>query len=152
MLKINCDDFDFSCLSAAFDGEIDSDCGLSVDITVCGESEILALNRDTRGIESVTDVLSYPALDGIKGKRLEKNDYPFDGDGEGGIFLGSIAICEKRAREQGEEYGHGFMREIFYLATHGVCHLLGYDHMTDADKDEMRKKEERVLDKIKDRF
>ena len=53
-----------------------------------------------------------------------------------------------RAEEQAEEYGHGYDRELHYLAVHGLCHLLGYDHMTDEDKPEMRAKEERVLEKM----
>ena len=69
-------------------------------------------------------------------------------DEDGNIFLGSIVICEKRAREQAEEYGHSYMRELHYLAVHGLWHLLGYDHMTEEDKPEMRAKEEKILSKL----
>ena len=152
MIKIYCEQFDYSALSSAFDGQVQSDIDLSAEIILCGEEEIQKLNSETRGIDSVTDVLSYPALDGIRGAVLKKADYPYDIDDEGNLFLGSIAICEKRAREQAEEYGHPFMREMFYLATHGLFHLLGYDHMTEEDKSQMREKEEEVLAKIKDRL
>ena len=59
--------------------------------------------------------------------------------------MGSIAICRERAAEQAEEYGHSLKRELYYLAVHGLCHLLGYDHETEADRAEMRAREESVL-------
>ncbi len=111
MLNIFCEQFDFSPLAEAFEGEIESDCGLSAEIIVTDEAEIRRLNAEARGIDAVTDVLSFPSLDGIRGKALKKADFPFEVDEEGNIFLGSIVICEKRAREQAEEYGHSYMRE-----------------------------------------
>lgn len=148
MLNIFCEQFDFSPLAEAFEGEIESDCGLSAEIIVTDEAEIRRLNAEARGIDAVTDVLSFPSLDGIRGKALKKADFPFEVDEEGKLFLGSIVICEKRAREQAEEYGHGYMRELHYLAVHGLWHLLGYDHMTEEDKPEMRAKEEKILSKL----
>ena len=149
MIKIFCDDYDFSALGGAFEGEVESDCPLSAEIIIVDGEYIRTLNREQRGIDSVTDVLSFPSLDGIRGKKLLKGEHPADLDEEGGIFLGSIAICEKRAKEQAEEYGHSEEREINYLAVHGLLHLLGYDHMTEDDKREMRGKEEKILKKIK---
>lgn len=148
MLNIFCEQFDFSPLAEAFEGEIESDCGLSAEIIITDEAEIRRLNAETRGIDAVTDVLSFPSLDGIRGKALKKADFPFEVDEDGNIFLGSIVICEKRAREQAEEYGHSYMRELHYLAVHGLWHLLGYDHMTEEDKPEMRAKEEKILSKL----
>lgn len=148
MLNIFCEQFDFSPLAEAFEGEIESDCGLSAEIIVTDEAEIRRLNAEARGIDAVTDVLSFPSLDGIRGKALKKANFPFEVDEDGNIFLGSIVICEKRAREQAEEYGHSYMRELHYLAVHGLWHLLGYDHMTEEDKPEMRAKEEKILSKL----
>lgn len=148
MLKIDCEQLDFSPLAAAFGGEFKSDCDLLCEVVVVDEEEIKRLNLETRKIDSVTDVLSFPSLEGIKGKDLRAADFPTEIDEEGNLFIGSIAICEKRAREQAEEYGHSFDRELNYLAAHGVLHLLGYDHMTDADKAEMRSREERVLKRL----
>ncbi len=148
MLNIFCEQFDFSPLAEAFEGEIESDCGLSSEIIITDEAEIRRLNAEARGIDAVTDVLSFPSLDGIRGRALKKADFPFEVDEEGKLFLGSIVICEKRAREQAEEYGHGYMRELHYLAVHGLWHLLGYDHMTEEDKPEMRAKEEKILSKL----
>lgn len=147
MLTVYCDDFDFKDLSAAFEGEFESDCAVSAEIAFVGEDEIRDLNARLRGIDAVTDVLSFPALDGIRGKKLKKSDYPADIDENGALFLGSIAICVKRAKEQAEEYGHGYRRELLYLAAHGLFHLLGYDHMTESDKAQMREREESVLKK-----
>jgi probable rRNA maturation factor len=105
---------------------------------------IQELNRSTRAVDKVTDVLSYPSLDGIRGKVLDKNDYPYELDGRY-LFIGSIALCEDKIKEQAEEYGHSLEREMTYLIVHGLMHLFGYDHMTDEDKSEMREKEKCAL-------
>lgn len=141
-------DEDFSALQNALEGVVEADIDLAMEVVFVGEDEIRALNNDTRGIDKVTDVLSYPTLDNIKGKPLKKADYPLDIDEDGRLFIGSVAVCIKRAKEQAEEYGHSFTRELFYLITHGVFHCLGYDHMTDEERAEMREKEESVLSKI----
>lgn len=148
MLKILCEDRDFSTLEQAFEGEYCSDCPLIVEIIIVDKLTIRDLNSRFRNIDRVTDVLSFPTLDGIRGKELKLADYPFDTDDEGNLCLGSIAICQEVANEQAEEYGHSVDREFYYLATHGVCHLLGYDHMTDEDKAQMREKEEKVMAKL----
>ena len=135
-------------LEAALDRFVKSDVALAFEIVFVSEEEIRELNRDTRGMDKVTDVLSYPALDGIKGKPLSKKDYPYDLDEEGNLCVGSIAVCTKRAKEQAEEYGHSYNRELHYLIVHGVLHCLGYDHMTDEDKAEMREKEEEILQRL----
>ena len=106
------------------------------------------MNRELRSVDAVTDVLSFPSLDGIYGKKFLKKEFTADWDENGNLFIGSIAICVKRAEEQAREYGHSVKRELCYLAVHGICHLLGYDHMNDADKSAMREKEEKVLNKL----
>lgn len=119
---------------------------LYVELDVVSSEEIKTLNRDNRLIDAVTDVLSFPMLDGIRNKIILKKDFPYDYDeDEKAIFLGSIAICKERAEEQALEYGHSLERELCYLFTHGLLHLFGYDHLTDEDKKEMREKEEQVL-------
>lgn len=148
MLNIICEDRDYSALANAFEGEYMANCPLSVEIITVDKDAIKDLNSRFRNIDKVTDVLSFPTLDNIRGKKLDKDDYPYDVDDDGTLFLGSVAICKEVAQEQADEYGHPFERELFYLATHGICHLLGYDHMTDGDKLEMRAKEERVLAKL----
>ena len=147
-LYIYCEAEDFSALASAFENEFESDIDLAAEIVIVDEEEIRRLNRETRNTDAVTDVLSYPSLDGIFGVKIEKKNFPADLDEQGNLFIGSIAICRKRAEEQAEEYGHGIHREMNYLAAHGVCHLLGYDHILDEDRKAMREKEERVLEKM----
>ena len=135
-------------LERAMDGFVKSDVPLAVEFIFTDEEEIRRLNRELRSTDRVTDVLSFPALDGIKGKALKRRDYPCDVDDEGNLFVGSIAVCKKRAAEQAEEYGHSYRRELNYLLVHGIMHCLGYDHMTEEEKSEMREKEECILGKI----
>ncbi|MBQ8352531.1 MAG: rRNA maturation RNase YbeY [Clostridia bacterium] len=135
-------------LEGAFSDVVEADCPLCFEFVFVDEDEIRRLNRETRGIDKVTDVLSYPSLDGIKGKALLAKDYPLELDEDGALFIGSVAVCHARAKEQAEEYGHSLNRELHYLLTHGVLHCLGYDHMSDEDKSEMREREEYVLKKL----
>ena len=119
---------------------------LYVDLSFVEPDEIRALNKQNRGVDSVTDVLSFPNLDIVKGEIIKKKNYPFDYDNaQNALFLGSVAICEKKATEQAREFGHSVEREISYLFCHSLLHLFGYDHMEEADKAEMREAEERVL-------
>lgn len=150
---IDCEDENFSSVSVralevAMDGFIASDVPLAVEFIFVDGEEIRRLNRETRGMDKVTDVLSYPALDGIKGQALQRKDYPFEIDEEGRLMIGSIVVCCDRAREQAEEYGHSYERELHYLLVHGIMHCLGYDHMTDEERAEMREKEEFILGKM----
>ncbi len=135
-------------IQTAFEGFIDGDVPLSIELLFVDEEEIRAYNRDTRGIDKITDVLSYPTLDGIKDKPLYKEEYPFDIDEEGRLVIGSILLCRERAKEQAEEYGHSFERELHYLIVHGVLHCLGYDHIVEDERAEMREKEEYILEKM----
>lgn len=134
-------------LSAALENIAEGD-DLSAELLLVSEEEIRELNARERGVDRVTDVLSFPLMDGIKGKPVLADEHGECIDEEGRIFLGSIVICEKRAREQAAEYGHSFERELWYLAVHGVLHCLGYDHETEEEKREMRAKEEEVMAKL----
>lgn len=135
-------------LAQALEGLWEGD-DLSAELLLVSEEEIRQLNARERGVDAVTDVLSFPAMDGIKGRPIRGSEHidcvrPEDGS----VFLGSVVICEKRAREQAQEYGHSFERELWYLAVHGILHCLGYDHMTEEEKREMREKEESVMQKL----
>ena len=127
---------------------VESDVDVAIELVFVSGEEIRSLNRDMRQTDRVTDVLSFPTLDGIKGKPLKGEDFPYDLDEEDRLFLGSVVICKERAAEQAEEYGHSLKREMHYLLVHGIMHCLGYDHMTDEDRAEMREKEEFVLKKL----
>lgn len=148
--KIDCtgDEINVGELAAALSGEAVSDVPLSVEILFTDAAHIRKLNAETRGIDAVTDVLSFPNLEDIGGGEIKGEDFPYDTDEEGNLFLGSVIICRERAAEQAEEYGHSLRREYCYLAVHGLCHLLGYDHMNEAEKAVMREKEEKILRKL----
>ena len=115
----------------------------SVDVTVIGDDEMRELNKNTRGVDKTTDVLSYPAVTQIKD--FTRKNYPEDFDRvQNAVVLGEIAINEDAAKRQAEEYGTGD-REINYLFVHGLLHILGYDHIEEADKNVMRELEEKAL-------
>ena len=150
-LTINCDNqlIDTLLLGESVFKTLRQRVNLTAEISFCSEEEIQQINNETRGKNLVTDVLSFPALNVTAGEIIKKKNYPFDTDPEtGGVFLGSIIICEKRAKEQAEEYGHSLTREIYYLAVHGLMHLFGYDHETEEDKAVMREMEESALELI----
>lgn len=135
-------------LEGALEGIAAGDTDFALELVLVDEEEIRRLNREVRGVDRVTDVLSFPSLDGIKGEFLSADSYADELDEEERLFLGSIAICEKRAREQAEEYGHSFERELNYLTVHGVLHCLGYDHETEEEKREMREQEEAIMQRM----
>lgn len=135
-------------LQNSMEGFVQSDVGLAIELLFVDEEEIQRLNKETRGMDKVTDVLSYPSLDGIQGKELLKEEHPYEIDEEDNLLLGSIVICTKRAKEQAEEYGHSYERELHYLIVHGIMHCLGYDHITDEERAQMRAKEEYILSKL----
>ncbi len=145
-LYIDCGDetFDAAPLAAHGSEGTESDVPLACELLFTDEEGIRALNARTRGKDAVTDVLSYPSLD-LRGGAVRGEDYPYDRDEEGRLFLGSIVICRKRAEEQAKEYGHSLRRELYYLAVHGLCHLLGFDHETEEERREMRAREELIL-------
>lgn len=120
---------------------------IKVELVFNTSDEIRTLNRNTRGVDSVTDVLSYPTLNDIRGVILKKEDCSTCLDGRY-IFLGSIVLCEDKIREQAVEYGNTEERERTYLIIHGLLHLFGYDHMNDVDKAEMRALEKACLLKL----
>lgn len=105
---------------------------LEVSVALVDDEGIRRLNRDFRGVDAPTDVLSFPM-----------DDPRQSGDAE--ALLGDIVVSVETASRQGEEFGHGLTREIGYLVAHGLLHLLGYDHETPQDKARMREAEERLL-------
>ena len=117
---------------------------LKAEVLFVSDQEIKELNKQTRNTDKVTDVLSFPTLDGIRGKVLKVKDYPFDTE-DGVLFIGSIVLCEQKIAEQAEELGHSTEREMQYLTVHGFMHLFGYDHMEESDKAEMREKEKQAM-------
>ncbi|MBR3888163.1 MAG: rRNA maturation RNase YbeY [Clostridia bacterium] len=111
---------------------------LDVYITLTNNENIRKINAEHRQIDKATDVLSFPMFDRSEIDSLKVDDEMED-------ILGDIIVSVEKVREQAEEYGHSFERELAYLVTHGMLHLLGYDHMIDEEKVVMRKREEEIL-------
>jgi len=104
-----------------------------VSLMLCDDKTIHALNRQWRSVDSPTDVLSFPLLE-EGGWRVESE-----------LLLGDVVISVERAASQAVDFGHSIKRELLYLFTHGVLHLLGYDHEGDEERREMRDMEELLL-------
>ena len=122
--------------------KIDADCIISVMLTD-GEG-IRRVNREFRGIDKETDVLSFP-LNELEPGHFDAALCERDLD-TGAILLGDMMISLPRCEEQGIEFGHGFDREIQYLTVHSVLHLLGYDHVDEGPmKAQMRAREKEIL-------
>lgn len=112
-----------------------------VSVSLVDNENIQALNKQYRQIDNPTDVLSF-ALNEMGSGETELVDDPSE------TILGDIVISVEKAQEQAEEYGHSFDREMSYLLIHGMLHLLGYDHMDEVEKAEMRVEEEAILQKL----
>jgi probable rRNA maturation factor len=122
-----------------------------VSILLTDNEQIRQINQEYRGIDTPTDVLSFPVI-----------EYPTPGDFSeleeavaeyfhpetGELLLGDIVISIDRAISQAEEYGHSLMRELAFLTTHSMFHLFGYDHMEDEERKIMEEKQNCVLDKL----
>lgn len=117
----------------------DRDCGVSVTLTDNGR--IRELNRDYRGIDRETDVLSFPMYSFAEG-----DEPPEEGD----ISLGDVVISVERAASQAKEYGHSLRREIAFLTVHSILHLLGWDHEISADEErEMFALQDEIMNGLK---
>lgn len=113
---------------------------VEVSVRYVSPEEIRTLNRDYRGVDKVTDVLSFPIFENVDEINDLKTKDP--------INLGDILINPFRAREQAQEIGNSFDREVVYLAIHSFLHLLGYDHQLENEKSKMRIQEKKVLNSI----
>lgn len=122
---------------------------LSIELDFVSPEEIQTLNREYRGVDRVTDVLSFPYLDGVKGKVIRREDFGDDIDDEtDSVLIGSVCINPERAKEQAEEYGHSLKREVCYLALHGFLHCFGFDHVEKADEEEMIALANEIMDSL----
>ena len=116
-----------------------------VGVTLVEPERIREINRDFRRVDSVTDVLSFPMIDGMLAEAAPAALLGCVDPESGALELGDLVICPDRAAEQAEEYGHSLQRELGYLCAHGMLHLLGYDHEDEAERAVMRDKEEKAL-------
>lgn len=109
-----------------------------LSISFVDNEAIKTLNRGYRHIDAVTDVLSFGIHDNNLEHIYRQSDIP--------ITLGDIIISTDKAHEQANEYNHSFMRELGFLTVHGFLHLIGYDHMDQADEQIMFSKQKAILD------
>ena len=112
---------------------------LYVNIVLTNPENIRHINKEQRNIDKETDVLSFPMFE--KNEVLTLKNTKTD-------ILGDIVISIEKVQQQAIEYGHSFERELSYMVVHGFYHLLGYDHIKNKDKLEMREKEENILKKL----
>lgn len=102
-----------------------------VSISFVTNEEIRELNKNYRNVDRDTDVLSFPMDD--------------EEDPDGVILLGDVILSTQKIIEQAEYFGHSLEREMIYLTVHSMLHLLGYDHMKDDEKEEMRDREKEIM-------
>ena len=110
---------------------------VEISVTFVSTEEIHELNKVYRDRDSVTDVLSFPQYESVEEMHRD-----------GLLCLGDVVICPEQALLQADEFGHSGERELVYLFVHSVFHLLGYDHMEEEDKSEMRTQEEKIMSQI----
>lgn len=130
-------------INMALDAEgIEVPCIISVMLT--DDEGIQTVNREFRGVDRATDVLSFPMNELVPGE-FDEESCEHDMD-SGAVMLGDMMISIPRCEEQGEEFGHGYKREIMYLTVHSVLHLLGYDHIDEGEmKAQMRAREKAIM-------
>ena len=130
-------------LENCFEEEKIIDSKLMITITLTNAENIKKINKEYRNIDKATDVLSFPMFEKdelenkIKNRLFEHED-----------VLGDIIISIPKVEEQANEYGHSFEGELSYMVVHGFYHLMGYDHIKEEDKKEMRPKEEKILNQL----
>ena len=111
-----------------------------ITVTFTNPENIQKINKEYRNIDKPTDVLSFPMFEKEEiQEKIKNNDFLHED------ILGDIIISIEKVQEQAREYGHSFERELSYMLVHGFYHLMGYDHIEEKDKKEMRTKEEKIL-------
>lgn len=123
----------------------------AVSIRLCDDDVIHGINREYRDVDRATDVLSFPTVNYPAGKtagqadKLLRLEYDDELDA---CMLGDLILSVPHVLQQAEEYGHSPERECAYLLVHGLCHLMGYDHIEEDEKRRMRAMEEKILSAI----
>lgn len=107
-----------------------------ISIIIVDEARIWEMNKNYRKIDAPTDVISFAGIDGEEERTLPEE-------------MGDIFICKERVFAQAKEYGHSVLREFAFLVTHGMYHLLGYDHQTEIEEKIMFSKQEKILHILK---
>jgi probable rRNA maturation factor len=123
---------------------------VEVGLTLVDNETIHELNREHRGIDRPTDVLSFPLIDYPSAgdfSKIEDSDDNFSPE-SGEVMLGDIVISIPKVIEQAEEFNHSIKREYSFLIAHSMLHLMGYDHMEDDERVIMENKQSLILDNL----
>ena len=120
-------------------GELNLKGEFITDVTIVNNKTIHKINREYRNVDRPTDVISFAFLDDKAEKELKG----------GPVNLGQIIISYEKAEEQAKEYGHSLKREMVFLFVHGMLHLLGFDHMNEADEKKMFELQDKILGGLK---
>ena len=116
---------------------------LIITITLTNNQNIQEINKAHRNIDRPTDVLSFPMFEKDElDQKIENKEFEYED------MLGDLIISVEKVAEQAKEYEHSFERELSYMVVHGFYHLMGYDHIKEEDKKEMRAKEEKILNTL----
>ena len=126
-------------LTKCFEEEKLQNSKLYITVTLTTKENIKEINKEYRNIDRATDVLSFPMFEKDELEEKIKNR-----DFEHVDVLGDLVISIEKVKEQAEEYGHSFERELSYMLVHGFYHLMGYDHIEEEDRKKMRPKEEKI--------
>ena len=113
-----------------------------VNLLLTENEQIHEMNREFRGIDRATDVLSFPMID-----YPEEEEDCFDPE-SGELTLGDIVISKEKVLSQAEEYGHSPKREYAFLIAHSVLHLTGYDHMEEEERQVMEQKQREIMERL----
>ncbi len=116
-----------------------------VSVTITDNEKIKEINSLYRNIDRETDVLSFPIIEFTPDGEAIINEGDYDGDM---LLLGDIVISLEKAKAQSEEYGHSLLREVGFLSLHSALHLMGFDHIDEAEGDIMRTWEKRIADEM----
>ena len=131
-------------LTKCFEEEGLENSKLYITVTLTNPENIRKINKEYRNIDRATDVLSFPMFERKElEEKIKTNNFPFQD------ILGDLIISVEKVKEQAIEYGHSFERELSYMLVHGFYHLMGYDHIKEEDKKEMRPNEEKILNDLK---
>lgn len=125
---------------------------IEVNVLFTDNAQIQAVNKEFRGIDAPTDVLSFPMVDYPAPADFSlagENEQDYFNPETGELVLGDIVLSVDRIRSQAEEYGHSITRELAFLTAHSMLHLFGYDHMEADEAKVMEARQEEILDRLK---
>ena len=147
MIKVRTDRFkaNFGKLALSANQTLEIEGSVIIDVTFLGEDEMRQLNAETRNIDKVTDVLSYPYIENPCSP-FSKSKYPFEYNARSkAVELGCIAVCTSYIERAAKEDQTVYVKDVYRAFTHGILHLMGYDHMTESEYDVMHAMENQIM-------